>query len=96
MKENNIPSWIASAFTTVTAAMSTNDETAQLILYILGIVSALFSLSWNLWKWYKEAKKDGKIDDKEMEDLKKTVGDGAKEIGDAVSKTPEKEDKKDE
>ena len=95
MKDNNIPSWVASAFTTVTATMSTN-ETAQLILYILGIVSALFSLSWNLWKWHKDAKKDGKIDDEEMEDLKKTVGDGAKEIGDAVSKTPEKEDKKDE
>lgn len=95
MKDNNIPSWVASALTTVTAAMSTN-ETAQLILYILGIVSALFSLSWNIWKWYKDAKKDGKIDDKEMEDLKKTVDDGAKEIGDAVSKTPEKEDKKDE
>lgn len=95
MKDNNIPSWVASAFTTVTAAMSTN-ETAQLILYILGIVSALFSLSWNLWKWYKDAKKDGKIDEKEMEDLKKTVDDGAKEIGDAVSKTPEKEDRKDE
>ena len=31
-----------------------------------------------------------------MEDLKKTVDDGAKEIGDAVSKTPEKEDRKDE
>lgn len=95
MKDNNIPSWVASAFTAVTAAMSTN-ETAQLILYILGIVSALFSLSWNLWKWYKDAKKDGKIDDKEMDDLKKTVDDGAKEIGDAVSKAPEKEDKKDE
>lgn len=95
MKDNNIPSWAASAFTMLTAAMSAN-ETAQLILYLLGIVSALFSLSWNLWKWYKDAKKDGKIDDKEMEDLKKTVDGGAKEIGDAVSKTPEKEDKKDE
>ena len=83
MRQSNLPAWLGAIITNVTAALSSN-EIAQLILYILGIASAVFSLCWNLWTWYKQAKKDGKITDDEVKDLADKVGDGVKQIADSI------------
>lgn len=83
MKQSNLPAWLGVVITNVTAALSSN-EIAQLILYILGIASAVFSLAWNIWTWAKEAKKDGKITDDEVKDLADKVGEGVKQIADSI------------
>lgn len=85
MKTNNLPAWLGAILTNITAALSTN-EVAQLILYILGIASAVFSLVWNIWTWAKEARKDGKITDDEVKDLADKVGDGVTKIADSIDK----------
>ena len=85
MKQSNLPAWLGVIITNVTAALSSN-EIAQLILYILGIASAVFSLCWNIWTWVKQAKKDGLITDAEVKDLADNVGDGVKQIADSIDK----------
>lgn len=86
--QNNIPAWIASGITTLIGATSV-EEVARIILTIVGIVSALFSLAFNIYCWYKKATADGKITTDELEEGKKIVDDGIKEITDA---TKEKKD----
>lgn len=85
MKQSNLPAWLGAIITNATAALSSN-EVAQLILYILGIASAVFSLCWNVWTWIKASKKDGKITDDEVKDLADKVGDGVKQIADSIDK----------
>lgn len=89
MKFNNAPAWVASILTDITAALSA-DEVAQLILYILGIASAVFSLAWNVWTWAKEARKDGKITDEEVKGLADKVGDGVTKIAESIDKKGDK------
>lgn len=41
----------------------------QLILIIWSILIILLNIVFVIWKWYKEAKKDGKITDDEVDEL---------------------------
>ena len=85
MKDNNIISWIGSGITVVCGGLSTN-EVAQLVLYILGIVSAIVSLGYNLWKWYKKSSADGKIDKSEIQEGVKIISDGVNDISEKANK----------
>ena len=76
MKDNNIVSWVGSAVTLVTAGLS--QDVMQIILMIIGIISALVSLAYNIYKWYKRATADGKIDEGEIDELKDIVDDATK------------------
>ena len=71
MKDNNIVSWVGSAVTFVTAGLA--QDIGQIVLMILGIISALVSLAYNIYKWWKKAKADGKIDEKELDELEDIV-----------------------
>ena len=71
MKDNNILSWVTSGITLATSALS--QDVMQIILMVLGIISALVSLAYNIYKWYKKAKADGKIDDKDLDELNDIV-----------------------
>jgi len=66
--------------------MSTS-EVEQIILYIVGILSALVSLSFNIWVWYKKAKADGKITVDEVKEGKETIENG---LDDLASKAKNK------
>lgn len=44
-------------------------ETFQIIQGILSIIALLVTIGYTIWKWYKNAKKDGKISPDEVEDL---------------------------
>ena len=66
-----------------------SNEVYQTIEFILAILTSVVLLAFRIWKWYLEAKKDGKIDKDEVEDLIHIVGDGVDEIKD---KTNKKED----
>lgn len=71
MKDNNVLAWIGSIVTVVTGSLS--QDVLQIILLVIGIMSALFSLFVNIYTWYKRAKADGKIDSKEIKELKDIV-----------------------
>lgn len=68
MNNRNIGSWIGNACATVFTALQT-DLVFQIISGILTIISILVSLSFSIYNWHKEAKKDGKISKDELDEL---------------------------
>lgn len=71
MKDSNLPAWLGSGVTILTGAIA--QDTLQIILLVIGIFSALFSLFVNIYTWWKKAKKDGKISEEELKELKEIV-----------------------
>ena len=84
--KNNALSWITNSITYVCAIVST-DEIPQIILYCLGIVGTLISISYNIYIWYVNAHADGKISKHEVDKLKDTLD---KSIDEIKNKTKEK------
>ena len=66
MKHNPIPEGI-NALTYVLTAMQTN-EVFQIIELVFSIITSVLLISFRLWKWYKEAKADGKITKDELQE----------------------------
>lgn len=64
------------------------EEIFQIISLIFTIISIIVSLSFTIYKWYKEAKKDGKITEEEIKELTKKIKD---ENVDKIIETIEKE-----
>ena len=69
----------------VGTATQTNDtlETISLSITIIGAI--LSFIVCPLISWYNKAKKDGKIDSEEIEELTKDISKGVNEIGDALN-----------
>lgn len=87
MDKNNALSWVASGITIFTGAAL--EDVVGIILTIIGIVSALVSLSYNVYCWWEKAKKDGKIDKEELDEAKEILDNTIEDIKDLT----EKEDK---
>lgn len=51
----------------VLTALQTN-EVFQIVELIMSILLTCVLLAFRIWKWYKEAKKDGKIDPSEIQE----------------------------
>lgn len=66
-----------------TLAALTAQDVAGLVITIL---TGLASISFIIYKWYKEAKKDGKIDKEEIKDLIDQVVDESKNTIDKIDK----------
>lgn len=73
-----IGSTIGNVFTYVLAAVQQN-EVLQIIEFVLSALLTLVIVAYRVWHWYKEAKKDGKIDEKELDELGKIIEDTKKE-----------------
>lgn len=71
MKDNNIGAWIGSGVTLIAGGLS--QDILQIVLLVIGILSAIFSLFINIYTWYKKAKADGKIDNDELDELRDIV-----------------------
>lgn len=70
---------IGNLFTFVLAAIQTN-EILQITEFILSAIVSLFLIAYRLWKWWKEAKKDGKIDEEEKRELERIIDESAKDM----------------
>lgn len=81
---NNIISWVCSAVTTACAGVSTS-EVSQIILYVIGIISAIISLAYNIYVWYKKAHADGKITVNELKEGKEAIDKGLDELTNKVN-----------
>lgn len=46
-----------------------DNPVIQIILVIWSILIIVLNIAFIIWKWYKEAKKDGKITDDEIKQL---------------------------
>ena len=62
------------------AVLSQANELFQLIQLILTILTTIFILILKVISWYKKAKEDGKIDSKEVDELKEIIEEGKEKI----------------
>lgn len=86
---------IGTAVSATGAGLSVTEAQAiiSIIITVLGfIISVLVPLGIRIYKWYKKAKEDGKIDKEEVEELQQIVSDGAKDVKEGVEEIKEKID----
>ena len=53
--------------------ISQTNEVFQTIQIIISALAGAVALAYTIWRWYKNAKKDGKITEDEVDDLFKQV-----------------------
>jgi hypothetical protein len=86
---NNILGYTLNAAEAVLASVQEN-EIVQWIEIGLAIVMAIVNICYTITKWYKAAKKDGKITDDEIIDavdsVKKQVDESAEKIDNSIKK----------
>ena len=83
--KNNPVEWIGCGIATILTAIQT-EHVFQIISLVLTCIATLVTLAFTIWKWWKNAKADGKIDKDELEELGNIVTDGAKEIKESLKK----------
>lgn len=71
---------VLSGGTAITFTAIQSNQVFQTISLIVTILSALVMLAYNLWKWYREASKDGKITEEEIDEGFDTLQKGVEDI----------------
>lgn len=89
MKQEFIGSSICTAVSATTTAIQP-DAVFQYISIAITIISGLISIILGLRAWWKDAKKDGKIDKEEVKDAIEIVEDGLNGIKDKTQKGEKK------
>ena len=85
MKNNDLFAMIGNGLTYVFTAIQTN-ETFQLVELILSIATSVVIILYKVWKWWKQAKADGKITKEEIDSLVDDVKDDVDKIKDKTKK----------
>lgn len=86
MKHELICGSIGTLLSAVGTGLQTN-EVLQTISLVITIVGGLITfIIMPLLSWYRNAKKDGKIDEKEINDAVNIVSDGSEKIKDEIDK----------
>ena len=85
---NDLKAFISAAIGATLGAVGTatqTNETLETISLIVTIIGAILSfIVCPLISWFNQAKKDGHIDNEEIEELTKDISKGINEIGDAL------------
>lgn len=89
MQEKPI-NYIASAVACITTSLQSNEIFSYVSLS-LTILSIVVSLTFTIYRWYKVATDDGKINKEEIDDLMKNINEGVNELNDAVNNFDKKE-----
>lgn len=84
MKDNNALSWVTSIITIITGVAS--EDIIRVVLLVLGCISTLVSLSYNIYCWWKKAKADGKITADEIKEGVEIVDKHIEEINNITNK----------
>lgn len=66
------------------------DEVLRRISFGFTLVSVILTIAYNIWRWYRKSKEDGKISMDEVDELVDIVKDGSDTLKDIT-----KEDKND-
>lgn len=64
---------IAGNVVTYVLAAVQQNEILQIIEFVLSAILTVVILVYRVWHWYQEAKKDGKIDKEEIDQLGKII-----------------------
>lgn len=90
MNKETIGGIIGTGLSATGTAIQTN-EILQTISIVLTIIGTLITITMAIVNWWKNAKKDGKIDEEEINEGLGIIKDGIEQIKD---KTEDKEEKK--
>ena len=85
MKSREFLDWVGCGFATIFTAIQT-QEIFQIISLILTCIATALTIAYTIWKWYKNAMKDGKIDEKEIKEGIDILNDAAKDIKELSNK----------
>ena len=53
------------------------DEVLRRISFGFTLVSVILTIAYNIWRWWKKSKEDGKISMKEVDELGEIIKDGS-------------------
>ena len=81
--KNNYTTEALNAFQYLATALQENPVLKWVQLG-LSILTSVILIGYRLWKWYREAKKDGKIDDKEIDEGFEILSDGLEDINNSL------------
>lgn len=81
MEKNEVVSTAFNGLSYLSAFVQEN-EILQIIGFVLSILTSLILIAYRVWKWWKEASADGKIDNEEKSTLFEILVDGAEELKD--------------
>ena len=60
------------------------DEVLRWISFGFTLVSVILTIAYNIWRWWKKSKEDGKISMKEVDELGKIIKDGSESLTNAI------------
>lgn len=81
MKSKDFLDWIGCGFATILTAVQT-QEVFQIISLILTCIATGLTIAFTIYKWFKNAMKDKKLDEKEIKE-------GIDIINDSIDKIKE-------
>lgn len=82
--KTSITEYLGCGFSFLLTAVQT-QQTFQIISLILTCLATAATLAFTIYKWYKAAKEDGKIDDKELEQGINILKNGIEELSDKLN-----------
>lgn len=88
MENNELTGYVGSGFIAVLGALQI-DEALKWVNLVLAIITAITTLAFTIWKWYKVAKSDGKITIDEIGDLAEKIKTEGDKIAEDVNKIKE-------
>ncbi len=87
--------YIASAIACITTAVQSNEIFSYVSL-LLTILSIVVSLAFTIYRWYKVATADGKINKEEIDEIMKNINEGVNDLNAAVNNYDKKENEENE
>lgn len=60
------------------------DEVLRWISFGFTLVSVILTIAYNIWRWWKKSKEDGKISMKEVDELGEIIKDGSESLTNTI------------
>lgn len=60
------------------------DEVLRRISFGFTLVSVILTIAYNIWRWWKKSKEDGKISMKEVDELGEIIKDGSDSLTNTI------------
>ena len=60
------------------------DEVLRWISFGFTLVSVILTIAYNIWRWYRKSKEDGKISMKEVDELGDIIKDGSDSLTNTI------------
>lgn len=60
------------------------DEVLRWISFGFTLVSVILTIAYNIWRWWKKSKEDGKISMKEVDELGEIIKDGSDSLTNTI------------